>query len=242
MQILVVGAGVVGLAIARAAALAGHEVIVAETCRCHRHRDVVAQQRGHPRRALLSDRLHARAITASARGGCSTSIAPRTACRIANAASSSSPPTTHEVGRIEAVLKQAQTQRGRGRRPDRRRGGQAARAGACLPRRHALAGDRHHRQSRLHARAARRSRRPWRRHRLQHADRAAGRRRAAAGRCISAAPSRAKSMSTRWSTRPGSARSGSAAPPKAIRRSGCRASCSPRAIISASRGGRCFRG
>ena len=30
MQILVVGAGVVGLAIARAAALAGHEVIVAE--------------------------------------------------------------------------------------------------------------------------------------------------------------------------------------------------------------------
>src|SRR3954463_10766787 len=31
MQILVVGAGVVGLAIARAAALAGHEVIVAES-------------------------------------------------------------------------------------------------------------------------------------------------------------------------------------------------------------------
>jgi len=33
MQVLVVGAGVVGLAIARAAALAGHEVIVAETTR-----------------------------------------------------------------------------------------------------------------------------------------------------------------------------------------------------------------
>src|SRR4029078_2972041 len=31
MQVLVVGAGVVGLAIARAAALKGHEVIVAET-------------------------------------------------------------------------------------------------------------------------------------------------------------------------------------------------------------------
>ena len=30
MQVLVIGAGVVGLAIARAAALAGHEVIVAE--------------------------------------------------------------------------------------------------------------------------------------------------------------------------------------------------------------------
>src|SRR5258708_25430540 len=30
MQVLVVGAGVVGLAVARAAALAGHEVIVAE--------------------------------------------------------------------------------------------------------------------------------------------------------------------------------------------------------------------
>src|SRR5450755_3297144 len=33
MQILVVGAGVVGLAIARAAALAGHDVIVAEATR-----------------------------------------------------------------------------------------------------------------------------------------------------------------------------------------------------------------
>src|SRR5436853_293237 len=33
MQILVVGAGVVGLAVARAAALAGHEVIVAERTR-----------------------------------------------------------------------------------------------------------------------------------------------------------------------------------------------------------------
>ncbi len=30
MQVLVIGAGVVGLAVARAAALAGHEVIVAE--------------------------------------------------------------------------------------------------------------------------------------------------------------------------------------------------------------------
>src|SRR6187402_3626028 len=33
MQVLVVGAGVVGLAVARAAALAGHEVIVAEATR-----------------------------------------------------------------------------------------------------------------------------------------------------------------------------------------------------------------
>ena len=31
MQVLVIGAGVVGLACARAAALAGHEVIVAES-------------------------------------------------------------------------------------------------------------------------------------------------------------------------------------------------------------------
>lgn len=30
MQILVIGAGVIGLAVARAAALAGHEVVVAE--------------------------------------------------------------------------------------------------------------------------------------------------------------------------------------------------------------------
>jgi L-2-hydroxyglutarate oxidase LhgO len=45
MQVLVIGAGVVGLAIARVAALAGHEVIVAEATGGHRQRRVLAQQR-----------------------------------------------------------------------------------------------------------------------------------------------------------------------------------------------------
>ena len=49
-----------GLRVARAAALAGHEVIVAEAAPPHRHRRVLAQQRGHPCRPLLSDRLEAR--------------------------------------------------------------------------------------------------------------------------------------------------------------------------------------
>ena len=60
MQYLVVGAGVVGLAVARAAALRGHDVIVAEATGgigngvSSRNSEVV------PRRHLLSDRLAAR--------------------------------------------------------------------------------------------------------------------------------------------------------------------------------------
>ena len=49
-----------GSAIARAAALAGHDVIVAEATQRHRQRRFLAQQRGDPWRHVLPDRLAAR--------------------------------------------------------------------------------------------------------------------------------------------------------------------------------------
>ena len=60
MQVLVVGAGVVGLACARAAAHGRPRGDRRGSRERYRHRHVLAQQRGHPRRPLLSDRLEAR--------------------------------------------------------------------------------------------------------------------------------------------------------------------------------------
>ena len=57
LDCVVVGAGVVGLAVARALALAGREVMVLEARGRHRHRHQLAQQRGHPRRHLLPARF-----------------------------------------------------------------------------------------------------------------------------------------------------------------------------------------
>ena len=52
---LVIGAGVVGLAVARTLACAGREVVVVEAEERHRNGDEFAQQRGYPRRDLLPD-------------------------------------------------------------------------------------------------------------------------------------------------------------------------------------------
>ena len=60
MDVLVIGAGVVGLACARALALARPCRHRRREDRRHRQRRVVAQQRGDPRRHVLSDRLAAR--------------------------------------------------------------------------------------------------------------------------------------------------------------------------------------
>ena len=54
VECVVVGAGIIGLAVARALALQGREVLVLEQERCHRRAHLLAQQRGDPCRALLS--------------------------------------------------------------------------------------------------------------------------------------------------------------------------------------------
>ena len=87
MQVLVIGAGVVGLAVARAAARKGHEVVVAEAANAigtgisSRNSEVIHGG------MYYADRHAARRATACAGGAGSTNSAPRMACRIANAAS-----------------------------------------------------------------------------------------------------------------------------------------------------------
>ena len=87
MQVLVIGAGVVGLAVARAAARKGHEVVVAEAANAigtgisSRNSEVIHAG------MYYADRHAARRATACAGGACCTNSAPRTACRTANAAS-----------------------------------------------------------------------------------------------------------------------------------------------------------
>ena len=143
MQVLVVGAGVVGLAVARAAALAGHEVIVAEAAS--------GIGTGYPRATARSSMpgstirpARCAPITARAGGGCSTPTARRTACRIASAASSSSPPTKRARGWRRCTSRRRSTGSRASRSSTARR--PASRARARLRRRDALAGDRHHRQ------------------------------------------------------------------------------------------------
>ena len=56
VECVVIGAGVIGLAVARRLAQAGREVIVLEAAEGDRHRHLLAQQRGDPRRHLLQGR------------------------------------------------------------------------------------------------------------------------------------------------------------------------------------------
>ena len=65
LDAVVVGAGVVGLAVARELALAGREVVVLEAEDAHRHAHQLAQLRGHPRRHLLPARARSRRAPAS---------------------------------------------------------------------------------------------------------------------------------------------------------------------------------
>ena len=84
---VVVGAGVIGLAVARRLAQAGREVDHAGSGRRHRHRDLVAQQRGDPRRHLLSGRKPDGADVRQRQARALSTIAASTASRIAIAAS-----------------------------------------------------------------------------------------------------------------------------------------------------------
>ena len=83
---VVIGAGVVGLAVARALALAGREVIVVEAAEgigtetSSRNSEVIHAGIYYPKGSLM-------ARPASPAGACSTPTAPSTACRIAIAAS-----------------------------------------------------------------------------------------------------------------------------------------------------------
>ncbi len=57
IEAVVIGAGVVGLAVARELALSGRETLILEAADAHRLGHQRAQQRGDPRRHLLPARL-----------------------------------------------------------------------------------------------------------------------------------------------------------------------------------------
>ena len=86
MQVLVIGAGVVGLAVARAAARRGHDVVMAEaesaigTGTSSRNSEVIHAGMYYPTGTLRARHSCAAAV-------CCTNSAPRMACRTANAAS-----------------------------------------------------------------------------------------------------------------------------------------------------------
>ena len=172
MQVLVIGAGVVGLAIARTAALAGHDVTVAEIDRRHRQRRVLAQQRSDPWRTLLSDRYAARAALRARPAHALRILRLARRRRIANAASSLSRPTRPNSPRSRPSWRKREIN---GVEGTEMIGGNAARAhggGTVLHRRAVVAGNRHHRQPRLYARAVGRARRPRRHDRVRNAGRA----------------------------------------------------------------------
>ena len=122
--------------------------------RGHRHRDELAQLRGHPRRHLLPHRQPQGARCASPAGSRSTPTAPSAASPIAAAASWSSPPTTTERAKLEQLLAQ-----GRANGVDDLQTLSGAEARALEPALRCVAAllspvDRHRRQPRVHARAA----------------------------------------------------------------------------------------
>ena len=109
-----------GLAIARAAVLAGHDVTVADNRR-HRQWRVVAQQRGDPRRSLLSDR-HAARVPLRARTPTSTTTVRRTAWPSQRRQAVSPPPTRRSWPRSRRSWRK-RDQRRRGHRDDGRQRG-----------------------------------------------------------------------------------------------------------------------
>ena len=168
MQVLVIGAGVIGLAVARAAARRGHEVVVAEAANAigtgisSRNSEVIHGGMYYP-----TGSLRARHCVAGRRllyEFCASHGVPHRKCGKLIVATNDA-----ELAKIEAIAAQGRINDVEGLEMI---GGNAARAlepELVLHRRAAFAGDRHHRRPRLHAGAARRSRGCRRRHRLQHA-------------------------------------------------------------------------
>ena len=107
MQVLVVGAGVIGLAVARAAALRGHDVTIAEATGgiangvSSRNSEVIHGGLYYPTIARAR-------TTACAAGACCTSSAPITAWRIENAASSIVATNDAELAKVETIRAQAE--------------------------------------------------------------------------------------------------------------------------------------
>ena len=216
MQVLVVGAGVVGLACARAAALAGHEVIVAEaadaigTGTSSRNSEVIHAGLYYPTGSETRLALHPLAPDAL------RLLRLCTACLHRNAASSSSPPTTTKSRGSRACSSRPRLNEVEGVDLDRRRAAKRLEPElACLVAMrspetgipdshafmHALRGDLEDHGGVIAFNT------PI--ERLVFA-------REPVGRCSLAAPSRAKFRSMPWSTQPSPARSASAMLPKAI--------------------------
>ena len=204
VECVVVGAGVIGLAVARHLALRRPRGRHRRGGPGLRHRDELAQLRGHPRRPLLS---------AQQPQGEAVPRRPRPALRL-----------PRRARRRARTLRQAD-RRGRrrgdrgaagagGARPGqrrrrgalaRRRGGARSGAGAPLPGGAVVARHRHPRQPRLHAGAAGRGRGRRRGPRRRQPGGRRPRRRATAFGSASAATRRWSSSAGWWSTPPASA-------------------------------------
>ena len=241
MQVLVVGAGVVGLAIARAAALKGHEVIVAEATKgigngvSSRNSEVIHGGMYYPTGSLRA--LHCPRGRRLMYEFCASHGVPHRKCGKLIVATEDA-----EVAKMEAILKQGQANGVEGFSDDRRRGGARDGAGAHLRRGAAFAGNRHRRQPFVHARAAGRPGGSRRRDRLRHQGRAADphpgrlggavfrqRERRACGRC--------------GGEFRGPRRTGVGPPHRGLSaRRACRGSCSRAATTSAMPDDRCSRG
>ena len=241
MQVLVVGAGVVGLAVARAAARKGHEVVVAEqadaigTGISSRNSEVIHGGMYYPTGSVRA-RHCVRGRRMLYEFCAAHGVAHRKYGKLIVATDEA------ELEKVESLAAQA---RANGVEGLELIGGNAAlRAGAgiVLHRRAAFAGDRHSRRPRLHAGLARRPGRRRRHDRLQHAGDRRQRARTGSGRFPSAAARQALRISMRWSIAGGLARKVLRAPSRTIRPNGCRAWSWPRAITSPMRAGRCSRG
>ena len=150
MQVLVVGAGVVGLAVARAAALAGHDVTVAEVTGgiangvSSRNSEVIHAGLYYP-----TDTLRAKLCVRGRRmlyDFCASHGVGHRKCGKLVVATNDA-----ELAKVETIMAQAQNERRRRRRDDRRQRGARHGSGIVLHRRAVVAGNRHHRQPRFHA-------------------------------------------------------------------------------------------
>ena len=172
MQILVIGAGAVGLAVAREAAMAGHDVIVAEAASgigtgvSSRNSEVIHAGMYYPSGSLRAKHC--------VRGNrmlyefCESHGVHYRKCGKLIVATNEA-----ERARVETLHAQGEKNGVEGLGTDRRQCRARARAGARLHRRAQFAGNRHHRRAFLHARLAGRFRKCRRRDRVRNAGRAA---------------------------------------------------------------------